>query len=174
MFDYVYQWLLRLIIFLNFSTFCISFHDIHSENISLQTIFKLRQTYQTKRLLRIIYFRESDVTVDENRLKKDLQNLTDPYDIDIKLNILDQSAGLLVNKLCTIISEEQRDTILIADLYTKEIDLISRSLQIPTIVTTNRYSIVQGKLVKFIRKKNSKIFLLLFLSCFSIILIYLN
>lgn len=167
MFDYVYQWLLKLFIFLNISfLFCLSFHDIHSTNLSLQTIVKLRQTYQTKRLLRIIYFRESDMTIDENRLKIDLKNLTEPYDIDIKLNILEQTTNLLVNKLCSIISEDQRDTILIADLYTKEIDLISRSLQIPTIVTTNRYSIVQAKLVKFLSINKQNILLLLLLLLF--------
>jgi hypothetical protein len=116
---------------------------------SLQKILKLRQIYQTKRLLRIIYFREFDITVDENRLKTDIKNLTELYRIDLKLNIFDQSRSLLTGKLCSLISEEQRDTILIADLYTKEIDLISRSLKIPTITTTNRYQIVQGKLVKF-------------------------
>ncbi len=89
------------------------------------------------------------MTVNENRLKADVKNLTESYGIDFKLNILDQSTELLTTKLCSLISEEQRDTILIADLYTKEIDLISRSLQIPTIAMTNRYSIVQGKLVNF-------------------------
>jgi len=180
MFDYVYQWSLStvrklikyiLIIFLfsNISSLCL--HDIDTEKISLQTIFKLRHTYQTKRLLRIIYFREFDITIDENRLNIDLKNLTESYEIDFKLNILDQSTSLLTTKLCSLISQEQRDTILVADLYTKEIDLISRSLKIPTIATTNRYSIFHGKLVKFF--KHSNIFLFSWFS-FSIIRIYLN
>jgi hypothetical protein len=97
------------------------------------------------------------MTIDENRLKIDLKNFTESYKIDLKIIILDQSTELLINKLCSLISEERRDTILLADLYTKEIDLISRSLQIPTIATTNRYSIAEGKLVKF-KKKNSNIF----------------
>jgi hypothetical protein len=73
--------------------------------------------------------------------------MTDFYDIDFKLHIFDQSTPLLITKLCALIAEERRDTIFLTDLYTKEIDLISRSFQIPTIATTNRYSIVQGKLV---------------------------
>jgi hypothetical protein len=168
MFDYVYQWSLStitksiLFIFLNIS--CLYLHDIDlKKEVSLQTIFKLRHTYQTKRLLRVIYFREFDMTVNENRLKIDVKNLTESYGIDLKLNILNQSTSLLTKKLCSLISEEPRDTILIADLYTKEIDLISRSLQIPTIAITNRYSIVQGKLVKFeiLFTKNSNLFFLL-------------
>jgi hypothetical protein len=158
MFDYVYQWSLPTIsksikyisiIFMFFYLSCLCLDSIDSEKASLQKILKLRHTYQTKKLLRIIYFREFDMTVDEHRLKTDVKNLTDSYGIDLKVNILDQSTSLLTTKLCSLISEEQRDTILIADLYTKEIDLISRSLQIPTITTTNRYSMVQGKLVKF-------------------------
>ncbi|CAF1117625.1 unnamed protein product [Rotaria sordida] len=128
--------------------FCLCFHGIDSQSIektSLQKVLKIRNTYQTKKLLRIIYFREFDMSIDENRLKKDFKNLTESYEIDLKINILNQSTSLLVTKLCSLISEEQRDTILIADLYTKEIDLISRSLKIPTIATTNRYQIVQGK-----------------------------
>ncbi|CAF2992186.1 unnamed protein product [Rotaria sp. Silwood2] len=128
--------------------FCLYFHGIDTQSIeksSLQKILKVRNTYQTKRLLRIIYFREFDMTIDENRLKKDVKNLTESYDIDLKVNIFNQSTSLWTTKLCSLISEEQRDTILIADLYTKEIDLISRSLKIPTIATTNRYQIVQGK-----------------------------
>ncbi|CAF1103549.1 unnamed protein product [Adineta steineri] len=116
------------------------------EKLSLQKIFKQRHIYQTKKLLRIIYFREYDMTVDENRIKNDVYNLTELYGIDLKLNILDQSTSILTKKLCSLISEEQRDTIFIADLYTKEIDLMSRALKIPTIATTNRYQIVQGKL----------------------------
>ncbi len=152
MFDYVCQrsmpTISKSIIFMVFYLFCLCSIDSQS----LQKVLKLRQIYQTKRLLRIIYFREFDITVDENRLKTDVKNLTDLYRIDLKLNILDQSRSLLTGKLCSLISEEQRDTIFIADLYTKEIDLISRSLKIPTITTTNRYQIVQGKLVKFFRK----------------------
>ncbi len=163
MFYYVYQWSLStitkylLIIFLFFNCFCLCLNDINSEEISLKTILKSRHIYETKRLLRIIYFREFDMTIDENRLKIDLKNFTESYKIDLKIIILDQSTELLINKLCSLISEERRDTILLADLYTKEIDLISRSLQIPTIATTNRYSIAEGKLVKF-KKKNSNIF----------------
>ncbi len=168
MFDCIYQWSLStiiktLLIFVIFIFSGLCLHDIASEKLSLQTILTLRHTSPTKRLLRIIYFREFDLTVNENRLKADVKNLTESYGIDFKLNILDQSTELLTTKLCSLISEEQRDTILIADLYTKEIDLISRSLQIPTIAITNRYSIVQGKLVKFeiLFTKNSNLFLLL-------------
>lgn len=155
MFDCIYQWSLStiiktLLIFVIFIFSGLCLHDIASEQLSLQTILKLRHTSPTKRLLRIIYFREFDLTVNENRLKADVKNLTESYGIDFKLNILDQSTELLTTKLCSLISEEQRDTILIADLYTKEIDLMSRSLQIPTIAMTNRYSIVQGKLVTFL------------------------
>ncbi|CAF4504812.1 unnamed protein product [Rotaria sp. Silwood1] len=128
--------------------FCLCFHGIDSQSIeksSLQKVLQVRNTYQTKRLLRIIYFREFDLTIDENRLKKDVKNLTESYDIDLTINIFNQSTSLLTTKLCSLISEEQRDTILFADLYTKEIDLISRSLKIPTIATINRYQIVQGK-----------------------------
>ena len=136
--------------FMFFYVFYLCLCGIDSQSIekpSLQKILQSQDIYQTKRLLRIIYFREFDMTVDENRLKTDVKNLTESYGIDLKLNILDQSKSLLTPKLCSLISEEQRDTILIADLYTKEIDLISRSLKIPTIATTNRYQIVQGKLV---------------------------
>jgi hypothetical protein len=93
------------------------------------------------------------MAIDENRLKSDVKNLTESFGIDFKLNILDQSKSFSVHQLCSLISQEQRDTILIADLYTKEIDLISRSLQIPTIAITNRYQIVQGKSVRFNNKK---------------------
>jgi hypothetical protein len=140
------------LIFMFFSLFSFCLHDIDSQSIekpSLEKIFQLRQTYQTRKLLRIVYFRELDLTIDENRLKIDIKNLTDSYGIDLSLTIFEQSTSLLLNKFCSFISQEQRDTILIADLYTKEIDLISRSLKIPTITLTNRYQIVQGKIVKF-------------------------
>jgi hypothetical protein len=145
--------------FFNLFSFCL--HGIESKSFdkpSLQTIFQLRNTQvinqqqqqqQQKKLLRIIYFREFDKTIDEYSLKNDVKNLTDLYGIDLKLNILDQSKSFSLQKLCSVISQERRDTILIADLYTKEIDLISRSLKIPTIAITNRYQIVQGKLVRF-------------------------
>jgi hypothetical protein len=146
--------------FLNLFSFCL--HGIETKSIdkpSLQTIFQLRNTQllnqqqeQQRKLLRIIYFREFDMAIDENRLKSDVKNLTESFGIDFKLNILDQSKSFSVHQLCSLISQEQRDTILIADLYTKEIDLISRSLQIPTIAITNRYQIVQGKSVRFNNK----------------------
>ena len=53
-----------------------------------------------------------------------------------------------MHQLCAIIAQERRDTIIVADLYTKEIDFLSRALKLPTIAITNRYQIVQGKLVK--------------------------
>jgi hypothetical protein len=144
--------------FFNLFSFCL--HGIETKSLdkpSLQTIFQLRHTQlinQTpKKSLRIIYYREFDITIDENRLKSGVKNLTESYGIDLKINILDQSQGLSVYKLCSLISQEQRDTIIIADLYTKEIDLISRSLKIPTITYTNRYQIVQGKLVRFSKTK---------------------
>jgi len=164
--------------FFNLFSFCL--HGIDTKSIdksSLQTIFQLRNTQlinsQQRKLLRVIYFRDFDMTIDENQVKLDVKNLTDPYGIDLKLNIFDQSKLFSVNKFCSLISQERRDTILIADLYTKEIDLISRSLKIPTIATTNRYQIVQGKLVRF-TKSDIYSFLELLLLFFSIILIYLN
>lgn len=119
---------------------------------SLDTLFKLRTAAPlkndiTKRSLRIIYFREFDKSIDEHRLKIDVKNLTDVNGIDFKLNILDQSRSFSMRQLCAIIGQERRDTILVADLYTKEIDFISRALKLPTIAITNRYQIVQGKLV---------------------------
>ena len=87
------------------------------------------------------------MTIDEVRLTMDMKNLTASYGIDFQLNILDQSKSLLTRTVCSIIAQEPRDTVLIADLYTKEIDLISRSLKIPTIATTNRYQLVQAKQV---------------------------
>ncbi|CAF3314780.1 unnamed protein product [Rotaria socialis] len=144
---------LLVIFFMFFNLFSLCLHDIDTKPIekhSLKTIFQLRNTRTVnqpqKKFLRIIYFREFDMTIHETRLKSDVKNLTESHDIDFKLNILDQSRSFSIAKLCSIISEERRDTILIADLYTKEIDLISRSLKIPTIAITNRYQIVQGKL----------------------------
>jgi hypothetical protein len=158
MFNYVYQWSLSTIkkfliqtlpiIFILFNLCCLCRHESNSEKISLRTILNSRHIHQTKRLLRIVYIREFGLNFEENRLQIDVKNLTEFYNIDFKLNIFDQSTPLLIKKLCALIAEEQRDTIFLTDLYTKEIDLISRSLQIPTIATTNRYSIVQGKLVK--------------------------
>jgi len=148
--------------FFNLFSFCL--HGIETKSLdksSLQTIFQLRNTQfihqqqQQKKLLRIIYFREFDKTIDENSLKTDVKNLTDLYGIDLKLNILDQSESFSLIQLCSLISHERRDTILIADLYTKEIDLISRSLKIPTIAITNRYQIVQGKLVRLFKKSKN-------------------
>ncbi|CAF0771859.1 unnamed protein product [Rotaria sordida] len=144
---------LLIIFFMFFNLFSFCLHDIDRKTIdkhSLQTIFQLRHTQiinqKEKKLLRIIYFREFDMTLNANRLRFDVKNLTESYGIDFKINILDQSKSFSLIKLCSIISEERRDTILIADLYTKEIDLISRSLKLPTIAITNRYQIVQGKL----------------------------
>ena len=137
-----------ILLLFNIFAFCRS--HIHSEKASLRTVLKIPHT---KRLLRIVYFRESDGLLEENRLRTDIKNLTDLYKIDWQLHIFDQSTPSLLNKLCSLIDNEQRDTVFLADLYTKEIDLISRSLQIPTIATTNRYSVVQGKLVIFIERK---------------------
>ena len=117
------------------------------ERASLQRIFQLRQAQPPRKLLRILYFREFDMTMDELRLTMDIKNLTTSYGIDFQLNILNQSKSLLATTVCSIIAQEPRDTVLIADSYTKEIDLISRSLKIPTIATTNRYQLVQGKQV---------------------------
>lgn len=137
-------------IFLN--SLCLCFHGIDSQSIekpSLHRLFKVRHVSPPKRLLRILYFREFDMTINEYRLKNDLRNLTESYEIDLKIKIFNQSTILLSRQVCSLIAEEKRDTILIADLYTKEVDLISRSLKIPTIVTTNRYQIVQAKQVRF-------------------------
>lgn len=145
------------IIFMFFNLFSLCSYGVYSQSIersSLQKIVKLQNSYQTKRLLRIVYFRELDMNIDGNRLKNDVKNLTESHDIDLQINILNQSTSLLTEKLCSLLSEEQRDTIMIADFYTKEIDLISRSLKIPTIATTNRYQIVQGKQVRIQTKKN--------------------
>jgi hypothetical protein len=160
MFDYVYQRSLptnskSIRVFSIFTLFYLSslcFYCIDSQSIeksSSQTIFKLRHISQTKKLLRIIYFREFDITIDENRLKNEVKNLTEFNGIDLKIDIIDQSTTLSIPRFCSLISKEQRDTIIIADLYTKEIDIISRTLKIPTVATTNRYQIVEGKLVKF-------------------------
>jgi hypothetical protein len=164
--------------FFNLFSFCL--HGIETKSIdkpSLQTIFQLRHTQLInqpppqqqipKKSLRIIYFREFDITIDENRLKSGVKNLTESYGIDLKINILDQTPSFSLYKLCSLISQESRDTILIADLYTKEIDLISRSLKIPTITYTNRYQIVQGKLVRFFKNKKRSYCLLDFCFVFS-------
>ena len=101
----------------------------------------------TRRFVRIVYFREFDMSIDESRLKSDVRNLTESYGIDFQLSIVDQSTSFSMMSLCSMIAHERRDTILIADLYTKEIDFLSRSLKLPTIAITNRYQIVQGKAV---------------------------
>ena len=143
------------------------------DQISLQNIFQLRhtQTQQlpAKKFLRIIYYRDFDTTIDEIRLKSAVKNLTESYHIDLKIHIFAQSQTLSIYPLCSLLSQEQRDTIIIADLYTKEIDFISRALKIPTIAYTNRYQIVQGKLVSSIVNCNQDRILL-----FSIIPIYSN
>ncbi|CAF1208716.1 unnamed protein product [Rotaria magnacalcarata] len=136
------------ITFMFLSSMCLCVHGFDSQSFpkpSLQKVFKARSAHQTKRSLRVIYFREFDMTIDENRLKNDIKNLTESYEIDLKIKVFNQSTLLLSEKLCSLIAQEKRDTIIIADLYTKEIDLISRSLKMPTIATTNRYQIVQGK-----------------------------
>lgn len=125
------------------------------QSSSLRNIFQLRQTQiqqqlPNKKFLRIIYYRDFDSTIDEIRLKSAVKNLTESYNIDLKIQIFEQSQTLSVYPLCSLLSQEQRDTIIIADLYTKEIDFISRALKIPTIAYTNRYQIVQGKLVSVI------------------------
>ena len=137
--------ILIILLLFNISGLCRVSNE--AEKGSLRAIFK---SPQSKRLLRIVYFREAEGALEENRLRADVKNLTDVYKIDWQLHILNQSTPFVINKLCSLINTEQRDTVFIADLYTKEIDLISRSLQIPTIATTNRYSIVQGKLVSLI------------------------
>lgn len=120
---------------------------------TLQRLLRVRQTLPPRRLLRIVYFQEFDKTVDENYLKMDVKNLTDAYGMDLKLVILDQPTAMVTRQLCTLIADERRDTIFIADLYTKEVDFLSRSLKIPTITLTNRYQIVQGKLVSTREKR---------------------
>lgn len=152
--------------FFNLFSLCLHDSDIQTiDKLSLQKIFQLRNiraiNQQQKRFLRIIYFREFDMTIDENRLKSDVKNLTESYGIDLKLNILNQSRSFSISKLCSVIREERRDSIIIADLYTKEIDLISRSLKIPTIAITNRYQIVQGKLVRCLTFQHFMFFLCL-------------
>lgn len=148
MFDYVRQWsfsttLHRLISLLLF------FNVLQSSTSSFSSIFQTRAAnlVNARRFLRIIYFREYDLTLDETRLTSDIQNFTRTYDIDLKFHILDQSKSLLGPQVCSIISDRWRDTIFLADLYTKELDLISRTLKIPTIAITNRYQVSQGKLV---------------------------
>lgn len=153
MFDYVRQWSLSTS--LNRFRFCLglcllfSFDFVHSSSTLSNLLFRSQRANHpnARRFLRIIYFRENDLTIDEARLTNDIQNLTTIYEIDLKLHILDQSKSLLGPKVCSIISQQWRDTIFMADLYTKEIDLISRTLKIPTIAITNRYQVAQGKLV---------------------------
>jgi hypothetical protein len=142
-----------------FQLLSICLHNIECQAIdrtSLQSLFKLRnaqiihqQQHQQRRALRIIYFREFDMNIKEDHLKADVKNLTESNGIDLKLHILNQSTFLSISHICSIIGNERRDIILVADLYTKEIDLISRSLKLPTIAITNRYQIVQGKLVRY-------------------------
>lgn len=151
-----YRFVRLLILFFMFcNQFSYCLHEFDTPKIdkySLQKLFQLRSTQaissQQKKFLRIVYFRDFDMNINENRLKYDVKNLTEPYGIDLKLDILNQSKSFSIAKLCSLISQERRDTIIIADLYTKEIDLISRSLKIPTIAITNRYQIVHGKLVR--------------------------
>ena len=129
--------------------------DLHGQSAldhsSLRTMLQRRQPTPARRLLRVVYFRKFDVTVDETRLRNDVRNVTESFGIDFRLNILNQSSSLLATKLCAILSQEPLDTVLIADLYTKEIDLISRSLQMPTIAITNGYQLVQGKQVSHLQ-----------------------
>ena len=112
------------------------------------------------------------MTIDENRLKSDVKNFTETFGIDLKINIIDQTKTFSIANLCSLIAQERRDTILIADLYTKEIDLISRSLKLPTIAMINRYQIVHGKLVR--REFLNSFYINSFFYLFSIILISLN
>ncbi|UJR14140.1 hypothetical protein I4U23_001134 [Adineta vaga] len=154
MFNYVYLWSLSTYFkssqfYFHIFIFIHLFHTHQceiTEKSSLQRFRHLRHTYSNKRLLRLIYFRVFDKTVNENYLKSDVKNLTESHGIDLKLNILDQPNAMSTEKLCSLIGEEPRDTIFISDLYTKEVDFLSRSLKIPTIAMTNRYQIVQGKL----------------------------
>jgi len=137
--------------FVNLFSFCLhGTESSYSPKSSLQTLFQQQEQYKllnysTKKFLRIIYYREYDSSLDETRLKNDVKNLTESHDINLKVDIINQSRSYTIQNLCSIIAHERRDTILIADLYTKEIDLISRSLQIPTIALINRYEVVQGK-----------------------------
>ncbi|CAF0912043.1 unnamed protein product [Adineta ricciae] len=137
--------------FLNLFSLCL--HGIESQSIiepSLKTIFQLRSAQFTnvpqRKSLRIIYFREFSRPINESFLTSDIQNFTRTFAIDFKLNIFDQNKAFSMTKLCSLISQERRDTILVADSYTKEIDLLSRSLKLPTIALINRYQLVQGKL----------------------------
>ena len=142
--------------FMYFQIFSCCFSPIHSEAITKYSLHNLINSKtvptishsSTKKSLRIIYFREFDKSIEENRLKSDVKNLTDSYGIDLKLNIIEQSTSLSMYRICSLIGHERSDTIVIADLYTKEIDFLSRSLKIPTIAITNRYQIVQGKMVR--------------------------
>ena len=159
MFNYADRWFLPivtrsiLLILMILNIFALCRLDLDAEKTSLRTILK---SHRTRPTLRIVYFRELNSSIEGNRLRIDIENLTQIYRIDLQLHILNQSTPFVINKLCSLINAEQRDTVFITDLYTKEIDLISRSLQIPTIATTNRYSIVQGKLVSLTREESLK------------------
>ena len=158
------SFLIRVWMLWNLFSCCL--HGIDTQSInqptsSFQKFFQLRQTQTqqpAKKLLRIIYYRDFDRTMDEIRLKSTVKNLTESFNIDLKIHILEQSQTLSIYSLCSILSQEVRDTIIIADLYTKEIDLISRGLKIPTITYTNRYQIVQGKLVSSIHSNQVILF----------------
>ena len=162
MFDYVCQrslsarslssFSVSIIMFFNLFSLCL--HGIDSQSIvepSLKTIFQLRNAQFTnvppRKSLRIVYFREFNRPINESFLTSDIQNFTRTFAIDFKLNIFDQTKAFSMTKLCSLISQERRDTILVADSYTKEVDLLSRALKLPTIALINRYQLVQGKLV---------------------------
>ena len=152
MFDSVRQWSLstRFNRLISLYFLLLLFVELVQSDPSLSNLLRRysRATHpNARRFLRVIYFRENDLTIDEARLTNDVRNLTSIYEIDLKLHILDQAKSLLGPRICSIISEQWRDTIFIADLYTKEIDLISRTLKIPTITITNRYQVSQGKFV---------------------------
>lgn len=98
--------------------------------------------------LRIVVFRGQESSKEENNLFNDSRSLAESYGINLTIEVFDQSSSLSMHRLCSIIKDERRDTILLASLYTKEIDFLSRSLKLPTIALTNRYDIVQGKLVR--------------------------
>ena len=156
MFNYAYHWLPSIItkfIPLILMLFSISGRCRNSTDSGKRSLKTILDIPQAKSSLRIVYFRELNLSLEESRLRIEIKNLTQAHGIDVQLQIFDQSTPSLLNKLCSLIDNEQRDTVFLADLYTKEIDLISRSLQIPTIATTNRYSVVQGKLVIFIERK---------------------
>ena len=158
MFNYICQYFL-----INFFIIsCSSFVHVYNQRYARL----IKQYY-----LHLIYFRELDMSINEKYFQNELKNFTDSHRINLKITILNQTVNsLMLTKFCSKLSVEQRDTILIADLYTKEIDLLSRSLRIPTIAMFNRYSIVQGKLVGQISIEFSSSASILF----SIIRIYSN